>query len=395
MISVAEAKKIIGENTKQLDAVIINITDAVGFVLAEDIYAAIDMPPFNQAAMDGYAFHYDTWLSIKSLPLQGILPAGISSDVFSSQQHAVRIFTGAFVPDEYDTVVMQEKVLVENNHLVIQDEKLHRGLNVRLQGTDIKKDELALEKGSVMTPASIGFLVGIGVDKVTVYKKPNIAIIVTGNELQTIGKPIQKGQIYESNSHAILAILKQKNLEDKAKVFQAIDDINILSNVISKAIEFADIIVMTGGVSVGDFDFVPEALKNNNVIPVFHKVKQKPGKPFYFGKKEHKLIFGLPGNPAAVLTCFYEYVLTAIGNLYGQNFDLNKLICPIDCEIKKPIGLTHFLKAYYNGATVTSLQAQESYRLSSFAKANCILKIDEDVDHVIASSNVEIHLLPS
>ena len=394
MLSVAEAKQIIDEHTKALLPVKMQLKDAAGFILAEDIFSPMDIPAFHQASMDGYAFSFKGWKDNNRLKIQGVVQAGLNSDALSSPQNAMRIFTGAVVPTGADTIVMQEKVTVSDGALIIEDESLSEGKYVRLKGSEIKTGDLALAKNSVLTPAAIGFLIGIGITEVSVYPMPVISIIVTGNELQEPGQPLQQGQVYESNSYSLKAVLKQFHLDEQVIIFSAKDDLKILIAVLQQAMQQSDVIFLTGGVSVGDFDFVPQAIEQNGITKIFHKIKQKPGKPFFFGKKADKYIFGLPGNPSSVLTCFYEYVLPALGKMSNQKYDLQKIKIPLANDFNKPAGLTHFLKGFYDGEKVVALDAQESFRLSSFARANCLVQINEAITEIKKGEAVEIHLLP-
>ena len=200
---------------------------------------------------------------------------------------------------------------------------------------------MAVAKDSLLMPAAIGFLAGIGVTEVLVYPYPVISIIVTGNELQTPGMPLQAGQIYESNSFLLRAALKQLDITE-VKVYKAEDTLETVKRVLNEALQKSDIVFLTGGVSVGDYDFVAAAAKENGIEKVFHKIKQKPGKPFYFGKKESKLVFGLPGNPASVLTCFYEYVEPALRQMVKQKTGLRVMQAPLAEPFKKARGLRIF-----------------------------------------------------
>ena len=253
---------------------------------------------------------------------------------------------------------------------------------------------MALAKNTILSPGAIGFLAGIGITEVPVFPKPTVGIIITGNELQQPGKPLLFGQVYESNSQTLTAALQQLHIND-VKTFWAADDLVIVKDVLQTALNQCDIVLLTGGVSVGDYDFVVEAARQCEVEMIFHKIKQRPGKPLYFGKIVNQLVFGLPGNPSSVLTCFYQYVLPAVQQL--SNFlpsGLKVLQVPINKNFTKAAGLTHFLKGYYDGEKVAILDAQESYRLSSFARANCLVKINEDITHCFEGEKVEIHLLP-
>src|SRR2546421_2132229 len=200
MISVREAKQIISENVKALSPLTLSLEKATGLVLSEDVYAAMDIPAFPQSSMDGYAFAFHDWQKNRKLKITAEVAAGSNESFHLSPGSAVRIFTGAPVPDGADTVVMQEKVHTHNNELIIEDEYLQAGTSVRPKGSEIKAGALALGKDTVLSPAAVGFLAGIGIKDVKVYPNPSIAIIITGNELQEPGKPLQPGRIYELNS---------------------------------------------------------------------------------------------------------------------------------------------------------------------------------------------------
>ncbi|MGZ5220390.1 MAG: molybdopterin molybdotransferase MoeA [Chitinophagaceae bacterium] len=393
MLSVTEAKKIILANAHELPPVKLPLSGAAGLVLAENVYAAIHIPAYPQSSMDGYAFSFADCQNNKSLTITGVMAAGSNDTTVLLPGNAIRIFTGAPVPAGADTVVMQEKAKIEGDNLYIEDGNIQQGLNVRIKGSEIKAGELAVAKDSLLMPAAIGFLAGIGVTEVLVYPYPAVSIIVTGNELQTPGQPLQPGQIYESNSYSLQAALKQLHITN-VKVYTAEDTLETLKQVLNEALQESDLVFLTGGVSVGDYDFVAAAAKENGIEKVFHKIKQKPGKPFYFGKKESKLVFGLPGNPASVLTCFYEYVEPALKQMVKQRTGLHVLRVPLAEPFKKAAGLTHFLKGFYDDNTATPLHAQESYRLSSFANANCLIKINEETTLCEKGELVEIHLLP-
>ena len=393
MISVTEAKKIIQEQVSCLAPEMAAVQDAHGLVLAADVFAATTVPGFPQSSMDGYAFKFDDWSPGKKIALSGIIAAGDNSRAMLQQGTAVRIFTGAAVPAGADTVVMQEKTVIEQNELLINDERLEKGMFVRPEGTEIKKGQLALSAGSLLTPGAIAFLVGIGITEVLVQPLPRVSIVVTGDELQEPGKPLQYGQVYEANSFALSAALRQLGIQ-QINVFKVKDDLALLTSVMKQAMQETDLLFLTGGISVGDFDFVLQASIDNGVEKLFHKIRQRPAKPLFFGRKDGVYVFGLPGNPASGLVSFYEYALPAIGNMCGRDCSLQTVEAPLENPFKKPAGLTHFLKGWYNGITVNVLDAQESYRLSSFAKANCLVQIEEDSTAHAAGALVETHLLP-
>ena len=392
MISVSDAIEIIGKNVSIAEAIGLPLSEATGLVLADDIYATADIPAFPQSSMDGYALSFDAWSVHRQLTIQGEVAAGSNQPFQSAPDKAVRIFTGAPVPPGTDTVVMQEKTRTENGKLIIDDEKLRMGTNVRQQGSEIKAGMLALSKNTLLSPGAIGFLAGIGINEVKVYPNPTITIIVTGNEFQKQGNPLQYGQVYESNSFALTAAMKQINLH-RVQVQRVPDDLKSLINVMQQALQNSDVVLLTGGISVGDYDFVLQAASTCGVEKLFHRVKQRPGKPLYFGKKDKKLVFGLPGNPSSVLTCFYIYVLRALGQLSNRSLALQTIHAQLGKTFRKDAGLTHFLKGHYDGNVAMPLDAQESYRMRSYALANCLIQIDEEVTEYLEGASVKVHLI--
>jgi molybdopterin molybdotransferase len=402
MISVREAKEIVSNSTGELAPVKTVLSQAEGKVLAEDVIALGDIPAFPQSSMDGYAFSFEGWKRYKKLKIVGEVAAGTNKKDTLTAGDAVRIFTGGAVPIGADTVVMQEKAKAYNEELIIDDETLQAGTSVRPKGSEIKAGALALEKESTLSPAAIGFLAGIGIAEVKVYPNPSISIIITGNELQQPGKDLEHGQVYESNSFALRAALKQLQIEE-VQVSYATDNPKIVTSSLQKALQESDVVLLTGGISVGDYDFVLQATKECKVEELFHRVKQRPGKPLYFGMKARqedtveqaaKLVFGLPGNPSSVLTCFYQYVTPALEKLSRRKKILRSFRVPLSRPFQKAAGLTHFLKGVYDGKTATPLDAQESYRLSSFAIANCLIQVDEEITSLKEGEMVDVYLLP-
>jgi molybdopterin molybdotransferase len=391
MISSVEAKQLIAENSNPLTVRMVPLDKAAGLVLAKDIYASFDIPAFSQSGMDGYALAFASLG--KPITMAGEQAAGNNIHRSLKPGSAVRIFTGAVVPEGADTVVVQEKSKVVDGFLQIEAEKLKPGDNVRLPGSEIANGALALPAGSVLTPPAIGFLAGMGIASVEVIPFPRVSIIVTGNELQDPGNAPEYGKVYESNSYALLAALRQLQIHDVA-VYKSADDITSLTSILQGALAKSDLVLMTGGVSVGDYDFTVPVSEKCGVQKIFHKVRQKPGKPIFFGRKDQILFFGLPGNPASVLTCFYEYVITALEKLTARKLNPDNLQTPVSSSYKKPAGITHFLKGIFDGRQVSLPGGQESYKLNSFARANCLVIIPETVTDVSAGEKVEIHLLP-
>jgi molybdopterin molybdotransferase len=341
--------------------------------------------------MDGYAFAFEE--GKLTYVLEGEMAAGSNHPFQLKPGFAVRIFTGAAVPSGADTVLMQEKSVIQDGLMQMTDLLLKKGDNLREAGSEIQKGAKALSKGHLLNAASIGFLAGMGISSVKVYPKPRVALLVTGNELQMPGKPLEYGQVYDSNSLTLKACLSQLHIND-VEIFSCGDDLFQLQSILEKALQTADLILMTGGVSVGDYDFTMAAFESCGVKQVFHKIKQKPGKPMLFGIKNEKAVFGLPGNPASVLTCFYEYVIPAIGRMMHSPKSIESKQVPLEHDHQKPAGLTHFLKALFNGETVSLQKGQESYKLSSYAASNCLAVFPEAETTFHKGQLVDIHLLP-
>lgn len=389
MISVDEAKEIVRNNVDVMPSIKMLLKDAVGYVLAEDVYSKIDFPPFNQSNVDGYAIAFTD--AKEKLQLNGESAAGNNEKFELKVKHAIRIFTGAPVPQNADTVVMQEKTVIKNNELIIEDEALKLGVNFRAKGKDVLKGVVALKKDEYLSAGSIGFLTALGITEVSVYKRPSISIIITGNELQQPGKELQFGQVYESNSFMLKAALQQMH-SNNVEIYYAVDNLEKLTSVLSTALNKSDVVLLCGGISVGDYDFVLKATENCGVQKLFHKVKQRPGKPLFFGKKEQKLVFGLPGNPSSVLTCFYEYVADALAITTRQKNFIKTTKATLQNDYTKISGLTFFLKGWLKENKVEALDAQESYRLSSYAKANCLIRLNEERTAYKAGEEVEVHV---
>lgn len=391
MITVSEAKDLISQHVKPLKAIQISLGEAAGHLLAQDVYAAQHIPAFRQSSMDGYAFKFDEHQ--QPLPIVGEMAAGSTSAFTLQSRTACRIFTGAPLPEGADTVVMQEKTSIEDGLLLIQDDQLKLAANVREAGAEARKGALAMRKGDFLSPAAVGFLAGIGINTLQVFPMPKISIIVTGRELQQPGQALQFGQVYESNSYALSAALQMEGIKG-ISVYEADDDLEVLTTILQQSLDQSDVVLLSGGVSVGDYDFVIEASQACGVSQVFHKVKQKPGKPLFFGTRAEKLIFGLPGNPSSVLSCYYNYVLPAIKQLSQKENSSVTLEAKLKTPYRKPAGLTHYLKGWYENGLVMPLDAQESFRLSSFAQANCLICLEESGTEFPAESPVNIIRLP-
>ena len=392
MISVEEAKLHIDARIAPMKPVFIPIEEACGLVLAESINAPYSIPNYRQSSMDGFALNIEDLKEI--LPIIGEIPAGTQEPFHLPQRKTVKIFTGAPVPDEANVVVMIEKCEIINETLIILDDKLKFGDNIRPIGSEIQKGALAMEAGMSITPAAVGFLAGIGIDRVKVIPKPKIKIIITGNEIQEPGTVLTFGKTFNANAYLLKAAFAQIGIYSiETAIIE--DNLQTIQNELQESISSFDMVIVSGGVSVGDYDFTGMAFDNCGIEKIFHKIKQKPGKPILFGMKNNIPVFGLPGNPASVLTCFYEYLLPALGKLMQRKMELQKLQVQLSNNYIKLAGLTHFVKAFYNGESVSILTGQESYKLNTFARANGLVVLPESSKEFHAGDWVEFHLFPS
>ncbi|KQB39634.1 gephyrin-like molybdotransferase Glp [Flavobacterium aquidurense] len=378
MIQVAEALSIIAENSTRMPVQKIQVSKSLGYILAETVYSPIAMPPFRQSAMDGYAFIHS---EKHQYDIVGISQAGDHSKIKLKENEAVRIFTGAHVPDNADTVVMQEHVMANENSILIT-RMPERYTNVRNKGEQIGQEQIVFDANTLITPAAIGFLACLGITEIEVYKKPKVAILVTGNELIKSGEKLSKGKIYESNSVMLQAALQTIGIK-KTKVYKVKDSLKATKKSLKEILKKYDIVLISGGISVGDYDFVKEALLENEVQELFYTINQKPGKPMFFGSKNETLVFALPGNPASSLTNFYIYVYPAIKNRMGfSDTHLPKLVRKLNSAFTNTTGKTLFLKALYDETNVTILDGQSSAMLNTFAIANSLLIVPNDIENL-------------
>lgn len=392
MISIEEAIQLVKQNTKPL---LQKTTKAVeksgGYLLYNDVYSPINMPPFRQSAMDGYALCLHNNLEYI---LIDEVKAGDGHQPTLKKGQAVRIFTGAPVPDTANAVMMQEKVSTNGNTIQIEHH-IAENLNIRPLGEQVKIGDVALKKDTKLTPAAIGYLTSLGITKVSVFKKPSIALITTGNELIEAGQPLTYGKIYESNSTMLQNALYNLKFYD-ITLHKVDDDYKETISKLQQVIAQNDLVIVTGGISVGDYDFVGKALLELNTQSIFYKVKQKPGKPLFFGKKEDTLIFALPGNPAAALSCFYAYVYIALQKMMNrEHLELPRIKAKSESHFEKRGDRPQFLKAIYNNGKVAVLEGQNSSMLQTFALSNALVFIPETVSTIHINDDLEVILLPN
>ena len=371
------------------------IRQALGRVLAGDVRSTIDVPAHDNSAMDGYALRSADLPDAAPLRLRliGAAFAGRPFDGEVGEGECVRIMTGAPVPEGADTVVMQERVSADNDSVQINALPADAA-NVRLAGEDIQAGEVALSAGAQLQPAHIGLLASIGAAEADVLRRPRVAFFSTGDELCEVGTPTQRGQIYDSNRYTLFGMLKRLDAEiiDLGVIR---DRPNELAAGLQRAAESADLIVTTGGVSVGEADYLVEIFERLGQID-FWSIAIKPGRPTVFGTLGDALYLGLPGNPVSAMATFYQLARPAILKLSGRQPQVPVLIRATSAAtIKTKAGRSEFLRGVLSRDprgqyVVEKTGHQGSGILSSMTQANCFILVPEDAEVIKAGSQIDV-----
>lgn len=307
MITVAEAEHIILNSACDYGDEMVHFRSAQGRVLAEDIVADRDMPPGNRSTMDGVAISFDAFeKGIRSFKINAIQAAGDMPVSINDGQECVEIMTGAMLSETVDTVVRYEDLKIENSVAVVQIDKTRRGQNVHKKGVDKKEGEVIAKKGSVVGPAIVGVAAFAGYEKVKVRKLPRVILFSNGDELVAVSDKPAAHQIRGSNTYSLQAALKEMGIS--AEMVHLPDDEAVIERTLQDSFRNYDVVILSGGVSMGKYDLVAAALEKTRVKKLFHKVQQRPGKPFWFGEHEGGTkVFAFPGNPVSTFMCYRRY----------------------------------------------------------------------------------------
>lgn len=389
MITVKKARqKVVAAAWKKGKIALVPVEKAAGLRLAKPVYAQVDSPSFAQSNMDGYAFAFADWVGGELQISPDVQAAGLAPKQINKGE-AMRIFTGAALPLGADTVVMQEHCEAANGVLRIVKGEPKQGQHVRARASQIAKNECAMPASALLNVAAVAYLGMLGIGEVWAWAAPRISLIVTGKELVKQGQPLELGQVYECNSLSVRSFLGSLGL-DLDRVVQTDDEPQEILAAINNLLPQSDILLLTGGVSVGDFDYVAAALAEAGIKKGFHRVAQKPGKPLYFGVSEGALVFGLPGNPASVLVCCYQYVLAGISGWMRRSF-LRRERRELVAGYGKAAGLRHFVRARLVGERgVEILGAQDSFRMDTFAAADALAELGEAATRLEAGEIVNV-----
>lgn len=362
MTTVSKAEKIILKHARPFPAVRVSLEEAWGRVLAEDLFADRDLPPFDRVSMDGIAIHHAAWQKgARQFPIEAVQPAGSPRIRLKDSSSCIEVMTGAILPKGCDCVVPFESVDIKDGRARIREDfKLVAAQNVHEEGSDYKKGSRLLSRGCRLLPPQIAVAASVGKSKLMVSKDPRIAVVATGNELVEVDKPVKLFQIRQSNAHAIEAALRLQRYTDVQRLHIK-DDRRDMMVSLRKVLKTSDVLILSGGVSMGKFDYVPEVLKELGVKVYFYKIKQRPGKPFWFGiSGDGKPVFALPGNPVSTQVCFHRYVLPYLRKASGIREDVVEYATLME-DVHIKISLTYFLPVKLTCGTDGHVTAEAVY----------------------------------
>lgn len=390
MISFEKSLSIVLSSAIELDMETVPLRKACGRVLYNDIHSDIDMPPFNKSAMDGYACRFDDLG--KPLIVVETIAAGITPLEKILKGECAKIMTGGVVPEGADCVVMIEHTEMRDEKVIVNKKSSAR--NICYRAEDVKAGEIVLQKGTLITPAEIAVLASVGCDPVPVSRQPVIGIIATGSELVEPSQKPENAKIRNSNSYQLYDQAKQAGYKP---VYLGIvkDSPKSLGDIIERNISEVDVFLFSGGVSMGEFDYVPEVLLEKGFELLFRKVAIKPGKPTVFGKKNNTFVFGLPGNPVSTFIMFEIFVKPFCNKLMGSNNNPHKISARLTETIKrkKSDRLTHIPVKINSEGKVTPVKYHGSAHIHALTHSNGFIVIPIGVNTILAGEYVKVTMI--
>lgn len=389
MVSFNEAFQIIEDEFFQInkDIIEVGIPESTGFTLAEDIYADVDLPSFNNSSMDGYAINFDG--NQKSWDIIGEISAGNFRDYVIDVNSAVRIMTGGRIPDNANAVVPIEDIIEDKDKFILRDGiKIKLNQNIRFKGEDLKSDHIALSKNTFLKAQNIALAAACGKTRLKVYRKLSIGVLATGDEIVDISTNPGEDKVRATNLYSLLSAIEETGM-NSVNLEIVRDDKILLRNSITEALNSElDILITTGGVSVGKYDYLKDVLKETGVDTIFWKVNIKPGRPLFFGKyvkcNKTVLIFGLPGNPVSSFVNFTLFIKSAIQKYYGKDC-INFLRATLETPVKKKDSKRHFIRGIIrfdnisNKFLVKIMGPQSSGNLAGLSNSNCLIVLPEEM----------------
>jgi len=380
MLQLEEARERILAAVSVLPSERVSPANAAHRIVATDITASLALPAFDNSAMDGYAVRVADLKAASAenpvrLDISQRIPAGAEKIAAIGTGQCARVFTGSPVPAGADAVVMQEDVVRENNTAIFR-ETVKPWENVRLQGEDVKAGAVVIKTGERVTPGTIALLGALGISEIAVHRRPTVAILATGNELREAGQPLQPGEIYESNRAALAALLAEAGA--LPRLFPVIPDVlDETRRALRRAFDECDLVVTSGGVSVGELDFVKDAFRELGGKMEFWRVAIRPGKPFMFGSLGEKLLCGLPGNPVSAFVTAAMLVWPVILRLQGaRDVEMPSQFAIADDVFINKTDRRHLMRVRVDGNGHVSLAGlQASHALGSLAAANGLVDV--------------------
>ena len=396
MLSVDDAKqKILNDLIAVSERESVRIESALQRILFEDIDASLDIPPYNNSAMDGYAYSQAslTPSSQISLKIVGASYAGKPFTMPLNRNECVRITTGAPLPEGTDSVVIQEDVTVKDDCIVFTAPE-HGGQNIRFRGEEITTGQPVFNKGRRLSAADLGLLASLGYPSISIYRKIRVSVFASGDELREPGVQLAAGEIYNSNRYSIMALLDRPAIDASYKGILP-DDPDVSANLLRDAAATCDVIITTGGVSVGDKDFIVDVLQQHGVLNLW-KIAMKPGKPLAFGRLNNAWFFGLPGNPVSAFITLLIIVMPGLRALSGESdISHRQVLAKTTTPLKKKPGRTDYQRGILSCdekgfLSVRGTGPQGSHRLSSLSDCNCLIALPADTGDIRSGEYVSV-----
>jgi molybdenum cofactor synthesis domain-containing protein len=397
LIEYPDAERLVLENTHRLPVEETPLGEALGLALAGDLRATVDSPPFDNSAVDGYAVRSDDAEAGRTFRVVDEAPAGRPAERGIGEGEAIKIFTGGVIPEGADAVVMVENTSGWGESFDLRKAALG-GQNIREAGQDTREGDVILRAGTEVGAPEIALAATQGYGALPVYRRPKVVVLSTGTELVEPGtRALSPGEIFDSNSYAIVAQCREAGA-DARRLYAASDDAETLRAAVEEALETADVVVTSGGVSVGEKDLVKSTLLDLGVEQVFWGVKFKPGKPLFYGKRDETRFFGLPGNPVSAMVCFDLFVRPALVAMMGREDRRRPRIqVYFEEDVVNKFGRMHAMRVSLRrtekGWLARSVGAQGSGLVSSLTKADALALIGPESEGVRAGEPVEAVVL--
>ena len=371
----------------------VSLEDSFNRILFENIKAKLKVPNYDNSAMDGYALNFRDIKKCKIFNVAGSSLAGSPYKGRIKKNECIKIMTGAVVPNGANIVIMKEEVeLIGEKEIKLLSKQIKKLQNIRFSGEDIQVNRIILNKDHVIDSASMGLLASQGINKIKVYKKPKVSFFTSGDEVVQINKKLPYGKVHDSNRYTLLGMLKKNDIQ-VVDLGHAKDNTKDIKKKFNQAIKKSDLVISTGGVSVGDADYIKDVVNSLGDIN-FWKVAVKPGRPLAFGKIKDTIFFGLPGNPVSVMVTFLIFVLPCIKLLMGEKHNLEFESAISESELKKRKGRAEFQRGIIykknNKNYVKTVGEQGSGILSSMTRANCLIYLPVEQGKVKLNDKVQI-----